>query len=331
MLVLGIDTSCDDTGVSVVEDGRRVLSSVVSSQVVIHSKFGGVVPELASRRHIEEIVPVTEQALRDASVRIEDIDIVAVTYGPGLVGSLLVGLCFAKALSYVKGKVLVGVNHLEGHIYAGFLGDRVPEYPFLCLIVSGGHTTLVKVLGPGNYETLGRTLDDAAGEAYDKVAKLLGLPYPGGPVIDRLAREGDPEAVDFPRGMLTKGFDFSFSGLKTAVRVYLDKNPVSSEAHLRDICASFQAAVVDVLVTKVKRAVKRTSLRRVLLSGGVAANSALRKAMTEASLEAGFELIVPPPEFCTDNGAMIASAGYYLYKSGRRGGLDITARAVAHL
>lgn len=331
MLVLGIDTSCDDTGVSVVEDGIKVLSNVVSSQVSIHSKYGGVVPELASRRHIEMIIPVTDRALMDAKVTIDDIDIIAVTYGPGLVGSLLVGLCFAKALSYVKGKPLVDVNHLEGHIYAGFLDRHVPEYPFICLVVSGGHTTLVKVKGPGDYQTLGKTRDDAAGEAYDKVAKLLNLPYPGGPVIDRLAREGDPEAIRFPRGMLTKGYDFSFSGLKTAVRVYLENNPVSSEDHLRDICASFQAAVVEVLVTKVKRAVKRTKIKRVVLSGGVAANSALREAMKREADALGVELYVPPPQYCTDNGAMIASAGYYLYHTGRRGNLDITARAVAHL
>ncbi|RME66514.1 MAG: tRNA (adenosine(37)-N6)-threonylcarbamoyltransferase complex transferase subunit TsaD [Nitrospirae bacterium] len=331
MLVLGIDTSCDDTGVSVIEDGTKVLSNVVSSQVSIHSKYGGVVPELASRRHIEMIIPVTKKALNDANLRIEEIDLIAVTYGPGLVGSLLVGLCFSKALAYVKGKPLVGVNHLEGHIYASFLGGTTPEYPFLCLIVSGGHTTLVKVNGPGEYQTLGKTRDDAAGEAYDKVAKLLGLAYPGGPMIDRLAREGNPEAIKFPRGMLTKGYDFSFSGLKTAVRVYLEKNPVSSEAHLRDICASFQAAVVDVLVAKVKRAVKRTKIKRVVLSGGVAANSALRQAMKDASEDAGFELFIPPLEFCTDNGAMIGSAGYYLYHKGRVSELEITAKATVPL
>jgi len=331
MLILGIDTSCDDTGVAVVKNGTKVLSNVVSSQVEIHSKYGGVVPELASRKHIEMIIPVTEQALYEAGVGLDDIDAVAVTYGPGLVGSLLVGLSFAKSIAYVKNKPLVDVNHLEGHIFASFLEREVLDYPFLCLIVSGGHTTLVQVDGPGQYTELGKTRDDAAGEAYDKVAKLLGLPYPGGPHIDKLAQQGDPKAIAFPRGMLTKGFDFSFSGLKTAVRLYVERNPIRSERQLKDICASFQAAVIDVLVIKAKRAIKKTKIKKIVLTGGVAANKTLRQSMQQMCDEIGAELVVPEVWFCTDNGAMIAAAGYFLYKTGRYGSLELTAKATAGL
>jgi N6-L-threonylcarbamoyladenine synthase len=328
IVILGIDTSCDDTSASVVVDGRRILSNVVSSQTEIHRFYGGVVPELASRRHIEMIIPVVQEALSRASVELKDLSAIAVCYGPGLVGSLLVGCCFAKSVSYVEGVPLIGVNHLEGHIFSAFLLEEAPQFPFLCLVVSGGHTSLIRVDGVRQYREVGRTRDDAAGEAYDKVAKLLGLGYPGGPIIDRLSEEGDPETVTLPRGLMHEGFDFSFSGLKTAVRNLIEKipKPISSDT-LRNLCASFQEAVIDVLARKTFKALESEGLQRLVLAGGVAANRALRERMALEADRKGITLYLPPPQLCTDNGAMIASAGYFHYLQKNFAGIDLTAKA----
>lgn len=325
MLVLGIDTSCDDTSASLIKlsDGEvSVLSNVVSSQSEIHSKYGGIVPELASRKHVEMIWPVVEEALGDCNLR--ELSGVSVCYGPGLIGSLLVGCSFGKAICYPTGVPLVGVNHLEGHLVSAFLEGQRPEFPFLSLIVSGGHTCLYRVDGYRRYAELGRTRDDAAGEAYDKVAKLMGLGYPGGPAIDRLAREGDPKAIDFPRAYLPQTLDFSFSGLKTAVRLALEKDPGIRK---EDLAASFQAAVVDVLVRKTEWAARNTGVRRVSLSGGVAANSSLRKKISEMAYERGVTIYMTPPHLCTDNAAMIAFAGYHRFAAGERAGLDLNPKA----
>jgi len=333
MLILGIDTSCDDTSASVVEDGRRILSNIVSSQSDIHSRYGGIVPELASRRHIEMIIPVVDGAIKQAGVRFSDLSAVAVCKGPGLVGSLLIGCSFAKAFCYSQHIPLVAVNHLEGHLLSVFLESSSPEFPFLSLIVSGGHTSLHIAEDFGRYTELGRTRDDAAGEAYDKVSKLLGLGYPGGPIIDRLAEEGDPKAIDFPRAYIPESFDFSFSGLKTAVMQFLRKenlleNPLPPDSRLlHDIAASFQAAVVDVLVRKTEWAVKKKWLRRVTLSGGVSANSSLRKKMLEMGREKGVEVFVPSVSLCTDNAAMIAAAGHHRFLKKDFAGLDLNPAA----
>ncbi len=349
MLILGIDTSCDDTSASVVEDGTRIISNIVSSQDSIHRKYGGIVPELASRRHIEMIWPVVDEALKGADVRLDGLSAIAVCYGPGLVGSLLVGCSFAKAISFSSGVPLVSVNHLEGHIFSCFLGEDVhPEFPFISLIVSGGHTSLYRVDRFGVYEELGRTRDDAAGEAYDKVSKLLNLSYPGGPVIDGLAREGRPGAVEFPRAYLPESLDFSFSGLKTAVLNYVRTHegqktnlplppftkggeggfPNSDSAVrdpnlVRDICAGFQQAVVDVLVRKTEWAVNREKVSAVTVSGGVGANSMLRKELSLMAQRKGLRLFVPPVSLCTDNAAMIAAAGYHHFVAGRVAGMDL--------
>ncbi len=331
VLILGIDTSCDDTSASVVKDGRAILSNVVSSQTELHRVFGGVVPEIASRRHVEMMIPVVTEALKGASVGLDDLSAVAVCYGPGLMGSLLVGCSFAKAISYVKDLPLIGINHIEGHIFSAFLLPEPPEFPFLSLVVSGGHTLLVRVNGPGDYRPLGGTRDDAAGEAYDKVAKLLGLGYPGGPIIDRLAREGDPSAVEFPRGLIHEGLDFSFSGLKTAVRNYIHSLRTLDERAKRDICASFQEAVVDVLVKKTFRALVEEGLERLTLSGGVAANRALRERIQVEAGPLGVKVYLPPPYLCTDNGAMIAAAGFPYYRMGRFSDLGLTAVASLRL
>lgn len=324
MLVLGIDTSCDDTSAALLEitDGRaRIVSNIVSNQSEIHSKYGGIVPELASRRHIEMIWPVVREAMGGAVL--EEIKAVSVCLGPGLIGSLLVGCSFAKSMCYASGVPLVAVNHLEGHLLSAFLDGQEPEFPFLSLIVSGGHTCLYKVDGYMQYTELGRTRDDAAGEAYDKVSKLLGLGYPGGPEIDRLAKEGDPKAVKLPRAYMPQTLDFSFSGLKTAVRLALQKNSVRAE----DMAASFQASVVDVLVRKTEWAIKKHQIRRVSLSGGVAANSALRQRMSEMAKERDVTLYLPPAYLCTDNAAMIALAGYHRFAAGERAGLDLNPKA----
>ena len=336
MLILGIDTSCDDTAASVVRDGRVMISNVVSSQNEIHTKYGGIVPELASRRHIEMILPVVDEALKQAGAGFSDLSAIAVCQGPGLIGSLLVGCSFAKAVCYAKNIPLVAVNHLEGHVLSPMLEDQKPEFPFLSLIVSGGHTSLYVVEGFGRYIELGRTRDDAAGEAYDKVAKLLGLGYPGGPVIDRLAAEGDAHAIAFPRAYLPDTFDFSFSGLKTAVLNFLKERGTAGgikpdgEA-LKDIAASFQRSVVEVLVRKTEWAVRKKGIRRVALAGGVAANSGLRKRIKEMGEEKEVEVYLPSINLCTDNAAMIAAAGYHRFLKNELSGLDLNPQAYLRL
>lgn len=303
-----------------------MLSDIVASQVEFHRKFGGVVPEIASRRHLEVVNVLVEQALRDAGTGLSDVDALAVTVGPGLVGALLVGVAAAKTIAYVTRLPLVGVNHLEGHIYANFLEHADISPPFVCLVVSGGHTSLVLVRGHGDYRLLGQTLDDAAGEAFDKIAGFLGLGYPGGPIIDELAKRGDPEAVPFPRAMIDSGdFNFSLSGLKTAVLNYVARAEKEGKTvAVADLVASFQAAVVDVLVTKTARAALAERVEVIAMAGGVAANSALRRRMEEEAARAGLALFVPRPSLCTDNAAMIACAGYYRYLAGDRVGLDVT-------
>lgn len=332
MLILGIDTSCDDTSASVVQDGRKILSNIVSSQSEIHTKYGGIVPELASRRHIEMIMPVVEEALKQAGVTLQNLSAVAVCHGPGLIGSLLVGCSFAKAVCYGKNIPLVGVNHLEGHLLSPFLEEQAPEFPFISLVVSGGHTSLYLAEDYGKYTVLGKTRDDAAGEAYDKVSKLLGLSYPGGPIIDNLAKEGDPKAVAFPRAYLPDTLDFSFSGLKTAVLHHVKGLPADSTlnhqpSRLPDIAASFQAAVIDVLVRKTEWAVNKTGIRRVALSGGVSANSGLRQKMTEMGKKKHIEVFIPSVALCTDNAAMIAAAGYHRFLNNESAGLDLNPKA----
>lgn len=326
MFILGIDTSCDDTAAAVIMDGKKVLSSIISNQEMIHKRYGGIVPELASRRHIEMIWPVTEEALRVAGVSLGDLSGIAVCYGPGLIGSLLVGCSFAKAVCYSRNITLIPVNHIEGHIFSSFLKEDGSvldiEFPFLALIVSGGHTSLYRVDGFGDYRELGRTRDDAAGEAYDKVAKLLGLGYPGGPVIDGLAKDGDPDAIRFPRAYLSGSLDFSFSGLKTAVRLEIQGTEVRRQ-RTEDIAASFQAAVIDVIIKKVEIALKIEGLKTLAVSGGVGANSTLRKELIRVAEERGLRLFMPPLQFCTDNAAMIALAGYYNYQRGIVAGLDL--------
>jgi N6-L-threonylcarbamoyladenine synthase len=331
MLVLGIDTSCDDTSAAVVEDGKQIVSNVVSSQSDIHSKYGGIVPELASRRHIEMILPVVDEALKRAGVALTDLSAVAVCHGPGLIGSLLIGCSFAKAACYARKIPLVAVNHIEGHILASFLESPAPEFPFLCLVVSGGHTSLYIAEDYRSFKEVGRTRDDAAGEAYDKVSKLLGLGYPGGPLIDSLAQKGDPRAIDFPRAYLPEAFDFSFSGMKTAVLNFTKANPSPSSELVNDIAASFQAAMVDVLVRKTEWAVRKKRIRRVALSGGVAANSGLRRRMKEMGREKEVEVFIPSVGLCTDNAAMIAAAGYHHFDAGDLAGLDLNPKAYLKL
>jgi N6-L-threonylcarbamoyladenine synthase len=334
-LVLGIETSCDETAAAVVEGGRHIRSNVVASQVETHSVYGGVVPEIASREHLAMIGPVVDRALADAGVALGDLDGIAVTSGPGLVGSLLVGVSYAKSLAYAGRKPLVGVNPIEGHIYSVVFENPEVEYPAVALVVSGGHTNLFLVREPGAYERLGRTRDDAAGEAYDKVAKLLGLGYPGGPVIDRLARTGDPDRAPLvfhvPQ-MRDETLDFSFSGLKTAVVRYVREHAVApvpageepSEA-VRDLAASFQRAVVWSLRARLRAAVARHEPRSIVLAGGVACNSALRRAVEELGEKAGVRVLMPSPPLTTDNAAMIAAAGHARLARGERSGLDLTA------
>jgi N6-L-threonylcarbamoyladenine synthase len=341
MLILGIDTSCDDTSASVVENGIKIISNIISNQTEIHKKYGGIVPELASRRHIEMIWPVVNEALKAASIKLEDLSGVAVCHGPGLIGSLLVGCSFAKAICYSKQIPLLAVNHLEGHIFSSFLEEPKPSFPFIALIVSGGHTCLYRVNGFDRYRELGRTRDDAAGEAYDKVSKLLGLGYPGGPIIERLAKDGNPKAIDFPRAYLPESLDFSFSGVKTAVLNFLKSEVRSQKSNpplpplenggkgglINDIAASFQASIVDVLVRKTEWAIKKERIKRVTLSGGVAANSELRKRIKEMGDQRKVEIFTPSVPLCTDNAAMIAAAGYYHHKAGNIAGLDLNPEA----
>lgn len=329
MLVLAIESSCDETAAAVVKDGRRVLSSVVSSQIEDHAEYGGVVPEIASRKHMEAIVPVIEGALRQAEVSFSMIEGIAVTQGPGLAGALLVGLSTAKAMAHAGGKPIIGVNHIEGHLLAVFL-EREISFPYVALAVSGGHTHLYLVEGTGRYMTLGQTLDDAAGEAFDKVAKLMGLSYPGGAVIDRLARTGDPSAIRFPRPLIhDKSFNFSFSGLKTAVLHYLRMNPGALEGGgINDLCASFQESVCSVLTAKTAAALSATGIKRVVVAGGVACNSALRSGMERMAGSLGVELHIPSPSLCTDNAAMIAVPGDYYLSRGIYSGDELDALTV---
>jgi N6-L-threonylcarbamoyladenine synthase len=331
--VLGIESSCDETAAAIVEDGTRVLSDIVASQHEVHARYGGVVPELASRAHILNVVPVVQAALDRAGIPLEDLDGIAVTNAPGLIGGLLVGLQTAKALAWVTELPLVGVHHLEGHLSAVYLEPEPPPLPHLALIVSGGHTSLVRVDDHGVLVELGRTRDDAAGEAFDKGAKLLGLGYPGGAVIDKLARTGDPNAVPFPRSMTLEqhAFDFSFSGLKTALLHHVRAHGVPDGQPLADLCASYQAAIVEVLVRKTRRAARKLDLHHVQVCGGVAANSGLRAAMTAAGAEDDFRVYIPPPARCTDNAAMIAAAGHYHLIRGERAGLDLDATPNAPL
>ncbi len=328
-LTLGIETSCDETAVSVVEDGRKVLSSVVASQIPEHRKFGGVVPEVASRQHVETITQVIDQALVEAGKTMGDIQQVAVTYGPGLVGALLVGVAAGKALAYGRDLPLNGVNHIEGHLYANFIQSPELEPPLLALIVSGGHTHLVKMTDYGEYEVLGKTRDDAAGEAFDKVARLLELGYPGGPFIDEAAKKGNPCAVDFPRAIQEENnWDFSFSGLKSAVLNHINTEKMKGHPlQVNDVAASFQQAVVDVLVDKTIDCALHHGMSQVLLSGGVAANSQLREALGRACKSKNISFHVPDLTLCTDNGAMIACVGYYDYCLGIRSRWNLNAVA----
>ncbi len=330
MRILAIETSCDDTGAAVLLNGRKILSNVVSSQVAVHQKYGGVVPELASRKHIEMIVPIVTEALEKAELTLQEVDGIAVTQGPGLVGSLLVGLSFAKSLAFVTGVPWVGVNHIEAHLSAIFLEEKPPRFPFIGLVVSGGHTSLFRVEGFGKYHLLGQTRDDAAGEAFDKVAKLLGLGYPGGPIIDELSLTGNSKAIRFPRASLGKDtFDFSFSGVKTAVVNFVKTHPAPARGYqeemVRDIASSFQEAVVDVLVKKTFQAAKHEGLKRVVLSGGVAANRLLRKRMTEEASEEKLRVYLPSPQFCTDNAAMVGVVGCEYLKRGLRSPWSLNA------
>lgn len=329
ILILGIESSCDETAAAVVRNGRQVLSNVISSQMELHKLYGGVVPEIASRKHIEKINQVIEEALAEAKVSLNDIDAVAVTYGPGLIGALLVGVAEAKAICYAKKKPLVGVHHIEGHVSANYIEHQDLQPPFLSLIVSGGHTHLVQVKDYGEYEIVGRTRDDAVGEAFDKVARSIGLGYPGGPKIDKLAKEGNPGAIIFPKAKIEDApLDFSFSGVKSAVLNHINGCKMKGEEIIpADIAASFQKAVVDVLVDRTLQAAKQYNSKKIALAGGVASNSALRTAMEEACGERKISLYYPSPVYCTDNAAMIGTAGYYEYIKGTRHGWDLNAVA----
>ncbi len=327
VLVLAIESSCDETAASVVRNGREVLSNIISSQIALHTLYGGVVPEIASRKHIEKINQVIETALSEAGVTLEEIDAVGVTYGPGLVGALLVGVAEAKAIAYAAKKPLIGVHHIEGHIAANYIEHKELEPPFFCLVVSGGHSHLVQVKDYGKFEIIGRTRDDAAGEAFDKVARAIGLGYPGGPKIDKVSKEGNPEAIAFPRARVGDSlYDFSFSGVKSAVLNYINGCRMKGEEwNQADIAASFQKAVTDVLVENAMRAVREYRAEKFAIAGGVAANSALRSAMKEACEKEGIDFYYPSPVYCTDNAAMIGAAAYYEYLNGTRHGWDLNA------
>ena len=327
VLILAIESSCDETAAAVVKNGREVLSNVISSQIELHKLYGGVVPEIASRKHIEKINQVIEEALEEAAVTLDDIDAIGVTYGPGLVGALLVGVAEAKAIAYAKKLPLVGVHHIEGHISANYIENKELEPPFICLVVSGGHTHLVCVKDYGKYEIIGRTRDDAAGEAFDKVARAIGLGYPGGPKIDKLSKEGNPNAIVFPKAHMEESpYDFSFSGVKSSVLNYINGCRMKEiEYNQADIAASFQKAVTDVLVENAMKAVKEYGFTKLAIAGGVASNSTLREAMRKACEERKIEFYHPSPIFCTDNAAMIGVAAYYEYINGTRHGWDLNA------
>lgn len=326
IITLAIESSCDETAVAVLKNGREVLSNIINTQMDLHKKFGGVVPEVASRKHIENIDSVLEEALEKANITLNDIDHIAVTYGPGLVGALLVGLSHAKALAYTLNKPLVGVNHIEGHVSANYIEHKDLKPPCITLIVSGGHTHLVEVKDYGEYEILGRTRDDASGEAFDKIARAMGLGYPGGPIVDRLAKEGNKNAIDFPRAFKDDGYDFSFSGLKSAALNYLNgKKMKNEEIVVEDVCASFQEAIVDILSSKAIKAAKEKGYNTVTLAGGVACNSALREKITELGKVNNIDVKYPPLVLCTDNAAMIGCAGYYNYINGRRDDMSLNA------
>lgn len=329
MNILGIETSCDDTAAAVVADGRRILSNVISSQNEFHAKYGGIVPEIASRKHVELILYVIQAALDSAGVTYHEIDVIAATNRPGLVGSLLVGLSAAKSIAYCYQKPFIGVNHLLGHVYANFFEHPDLELPHISLTVSGGHTLVVYITSPTQYEILGHTVDDAIGEAYDKVAKFLGLGFPGGPIIDKIAKDGDPEAIDFPSPLMhSKDLNFSFSGLKTAVIRYVTEQQQAGQTlNYADIVASFQRAAIKVLVKKVLGAAQEKQVSTITLSGGVAANSALREMLIQEAQRSGVQVYYPPLILCTDNGAMIAGVAYHLYQQGVRSGLDLGAYA----
>ena len=327
VLILAIESSCDETAAAVVRNGREVLSNIISSQIEIHKLYGGVVPEIASRKHIEKINQVIEEALEEANVTLDDIDAIGVTYGPGLVGALLVGVAAAKAIAYAKKIPLVGVHHIEGHISANYIENKELEPPFACLVVSGGHTHLVRVKDYGEYEILGRTRDDAAGEAFDKVARAIGLGYPGGPKIEKLAKEGNPDAIAFPRAHIADSqYDFSFSGVKSAVLNYINGCEMRKEEYnCADIAASFQKAVTDVLTENAMRAGEEFGMDKFAIAGGVASNGTLRNAMKEACENKGVKFYHPSPIYCTDNAAMIGVAAYYEYMKETRHGWDLNA------
>ncbi|MBR1737269.1 MAG: tRNA (adenosine(37)-N6)-threonylcarbamoyltransferase complex transferase subunit TsaD [Firmicutes bacterium] len=326
MNILAIESSCDETSAAVVRDGREVLSNIISSQIDIHKRYGGVVPEIASRKHIEAIDPVNDEALEKAKMNFDDIDAIAATYGPGLVGALLVGLSEAKALAFALDKPLIAVHHIEGHIAANYIQNKEWKPPFICLVVSGGHTNIVKVTDYNKFEILGSTRDDAAGEAFDKVARAIGLPYPGGPNVQKMAEKGNEDAIDFPRAMLDEGYDFSFSGVKSAVLNYINKcNMTGVEYVKEDIAASFQKAVTEVLVKKTADACKKSGMKKVAVAGGVSANKYLREKLREECKRNGFEFNVPDIVLCTDNAAMIGSAAFYEYENGNTADMSVNA------
>lgn len=327
VLILALESSCDETAAAVVKNGREVLSNIISSQIELHTLYGGVVPEIASRKHIEKVIPVIDEALQKAKVSMREIDAIAVTYGPGLVGALLVGVSTAKAISFASGIPLVGVHHIEGHISANYIENKELEPPFVCLVVSGGHSHLVVVKDYGEYRVLGRTRDDAAGEAFDKVARAIGLGYPGGPKIDKVSKEGNPDAIVFPRAKIADSvYDFSFSGLKSAVLNYLNSCEMKGIAICQaDVAASFQKAVVDVLVEHSMQAVQECGIKKFAIAGGVASNSALRAALVSQCAKRDITFFYPSPILCTDNAAMIGAAGYYEFIKGVRNGFDLNA------
>ena len=326
-LIMGIETSCDETAAAIVEDGKKIISNIVASQISIHQKYGGVVPEIASRKHMECIIPVIDKALDESGKKITDLSAIAVTYGPGLIGSLLVGLSVVKAMAYAQNIPFIGINHLEAHIYANFLEHNKIKPPFVCLIVSGGHTSLVYIRNFGEYKLLGQTKDDAAGEVFDKIAKVLDLGYPGGPITERLAKEGNPSSIQFPRPILNdKSYNFSFSGLKTAVIYYIKKlKKENKNIPVSDILASFQQAVTDVLVEKTIIAALKFKTKQIILAGGVAANNSLRREIKEKADLLDIKVFYPSIFLCTDNAAMVASAGYYKFKESKKSSLNLDA------